>query len=91
MDIEDWRSKIDAVDLQILQLLNKRARFSIEIGNIKQQRQLPIHYPDRETLIIKRLVKVNSGPLSSDGVRRVFERIIDESRKVEKDVLKNNS
>ncbi|MFQ5822981.1 MAG: chorismate mutase [bacterium] len=91
MDIEDWRSKIDEVDLEILRLLKKRAQFTIEIGNIKKQRWLPIHSPDREKLIITRIVNENSGPLSSDGVRRIFERIIDEFRKLEKDSLKNNS
>ena len=85
MDIEDWRRKIDEVDSEILRLLNLRARYSIEIGHIKQQRHLPIHSPEREQAIVERLVRENGGPLSHDGVRRVFERIIDESRKLEKD------
>ncbi|MFQ5752083.1 MAG: chorismate mutase [bacterium] len=91
MDIEDWRKKIDIIDDEILRLLNKRAQFTIEIGHIKNQKQLPIHSPEREESIIKRIVNENSGPLGGDGVRRVFERIIDESRKLEKDVLKNVS
>lgn len=91
MDIEDWRRKIDDIDLEILRLLNKRAQFTIEIGFIKKQKQISIHSPDREKLIINRMVNENSGPLSKDGVRRVFERIIDESRKLEKDVLKNHT
>ncbi len=90
MDIENWRRKIDQVDLEILRLLNKRAQFTIEIGNIKKQRLLPFHSPEREKLIIQRILKENPGPLGSDGVRRVFERIIDESRKLEKEALKNN-
>lgn len=88
MDIEDWRGKIDEIDQQILELLNERARCSIEIGNLKQERHLPIHSPDREKAIVCRLVDQNGGPLSGEGVRRVFERIIDESRRLEKDELK---
>jgi chorismate mutase len=88
MEIEDWRSMIDQIDSEILRLLNRRAELTVEIGKIKKRRRLPIHSPGRETLIIKRVVNVNSGPLSSEGVRRIFERIIDESRKLEKDVLK---
>ena len=87
MDIEDWRRKIDGVDLRILELLNRRAEFSVQIGHLKNQRQLPIHSPDREKEIILRIVNGNPGPLSGDGVRRIFERIIDESRKLEKDEL----
>lgn len=89
MDIEDWRRQIDAVDSEILKLLNKRAKYSIEIGKIKKQLQLPIHSPEREKSILDRLVKENQGPMSHEGVRRVFERIIDESRKLEKDILLN--
>jgi chorismate mutase len=88
MDIEDWRRKIDEIDLEILCLLNKRAELTMEIGKIKKAKQIPIHSPEREKLIIQRLVNANPGPLSGEGIRRVFERIIDESRKLEKDILK---
>jgi len=89
MDIEDWREKIDKVDTQILELINKRSEFSIKIGKIKVHNGLPIHSPEREKTIMKRMQKINSGPLSDDGVLRIFERIIDESRKLEKDIAKN--
>lgn len=88
MDIEDWRQKIDAVDSKILQLLNQRAQYSIEIGKIKNHQDLPVYSPEREDEIMQRMVEQNSGPLDNEGVRRVFERIIDESRKVEKDFTK---
>lgn len=89
MDIEDWRRQIDKVDLEVLRLLNERAQYSINIGEIKHQGQLPIYSPVREAAIIKRVTRQNSGPLTEEGVRRIFERIIDESRKLEKDVCKN--
>ena len=87
MDIEDWREKIDGIDLRILHCLNERAEASIAIAHLKNEKHLSIYDPDRETWIIKRMIQENSGPLSNDGVRRVFERIIDESRKLEKDIL----
>jgi chorismate mutase len=87
MDIENWRDRIDEVDLKILHYLNERAKYSIEIAQIKKQERLPIYSPQREAWIMERLMSENAGPLSHDGVRRVFERIIDESRKLEKDVL----
>jgi chorismate mutase-like protein len=83
MDIDDWRARIDAVDLKILDLLNERARYSLEIGAIKQRLHLPIYMPEREKRIYARLEHVNNGPLSHAAVRRLFERIIDESRRLE--------
>ena len=89
MDIEDWREKINDVDTQILELINKRSEFSIKIGEIKIHKRIPIHSPEREKIIMKRMQKANPGPLSDDGVLRIFERIIDESRKLEKDIAKD--
>ena len=89
MDIEDWRREIDRIDLEILRLLNDRARFSINIGNIKRQRNTPIHSPEREKTIIQRVLEENAGPLGGGGVQRIFERIIDESRRIEKKESKN--
>lgn len=86
MEISDWRDRIDEVDLKILELLNERARFSLEIGKIKKRLSLPIYVPEREQQIFARLVEANGGPMTSGGVRRLFERIIDESRRLEKEM-----
>lgn len=85
MDIEDWRRRIDEIDMELLHLLNKRAEYSIAIGDIKHEEKLPIYSPERERWILERVLEQNPGPLTRDGVRRIFERIIDESRKLEKD------
>lgn len=86
MDIEDWRQKIDEIDEELLKLLRKRSEYCTEIGKIKTQKGLPIHSPEREKNIMEKLIKANAGPLSNEGVHRIFERIIDESRKLEKDL-----
>jgi len=85
MTIEEWRNKIDAIDSEILRLLNQRAECTSEIGLIKCQENLPVYAPEREAAILQRLAEENKGPMTQDGVRRVFERIIDESRKLEKE------
>lgn len=87
MGIDHWRKKIDEVDEQLLQLLNLRARYTLEIGKIKKAKNLPIYDPERERQIFKRLETLNQGPLSNKAVVRLFERIIDESRHLEKDVI----
>jgi len=87
MDIDEWRMKIDDVDLQLLKLLNQRAGYALEIGRIKKQRQIPVYSPEREQQIFARVTAVNAGPLSNAAVRRLFERIIDENRTLEKEAV----
>ena len=71
MHIDDWRERIDAVDLKILELLNERARFSLEIGKIKHRQNLPIYVPEREHAIYARMEHANKGPLTGAAVRRL--------------------
>jgi len=85
MEIDRWRKKIDEIDSKILHLINKRAEYSTAIGDIKFERNLPIYSPEREAEILGRVTAENPGPLQADAVRRIFERVIDESRKLEKD------
>ena len=79
-----WRQKIDAIDDRLLALLNQRASCSIEIGWIKRANDMEIYVPSREVQILKRVTKANDGPLNEESVRRLFERIIDESRSTER-------
>ena len=84
MDIEDWRKEIDDIDERLIELLNRRSQCAIAIGRIKRTLGLPVYMPDRETEVINHVIKHNGGPLAPDAVRRLFERIIDESRSLER-------
>jgi len=84
MSIEDWRHKIDEIDKRLVALLNERSRCAIEIGKIKRAQNLEIHDPDRERQILNRIKESNTGPLDNEGLQRLFERIIDECRHVER-------
>ncbi len=84
MDIDDWRDEIDAIDEQLVDLLNRRSQCAIEIGRIKRKLDLPVYSPARETEVINHVVKTSRGPLDAGAVRRLFERIIDESRRIER-------
>ena len=84
MDIDDWRQKIDDVDTQLVLLLNERSRYAVEIGRIKQERGMEIYSPEREVQVIENVTRCNPGPLDHDAIRRLFERIIDESRRLER-------
>ena len=78
------REAIDRVDEVIVRLLNQRAKYAIEIGEIKAILGLPIYAPEREKEVLWRAEKTSEGPLEGFAVRRLFERIIDESRRVER-------
>jgi chorismate mutase len=83
-DIEDWRKRIDVIDEQLMRLLNSRSACAVEIGKIKRALGLPVYSPDREAWILDRVARENPGPLDNTAIRRVFERIIDESRHMER-------
>jgi chorismate mutase-like protein len=86
-DLESWRRRIDAIDQQILKLLNERSQCAVEIGHIKNKLNLPAWHPERELEILRNVVKSNPGPLDDAAVRRLFERIIDEARSLERHVM----
>jgi chorismate mutase len=79
------RDAIDRVDEVIVRLLNQRAKYAIEIGEIKSVLGVPIYAPDREKAVLQHVHDTSDGPLHGVTVRRLFERIIDESRRVERE------
>jgi len=83
MTIEDWRKKIDEMDLKIVELINQRAAAAREIGKLKNNTNLPIYEPEREKKILEAVKKANKGPLPDSEVQHVFERIIDVMRKLQ--------
>ncbi len=91
MDIIEWRKRIDEIDIQLAILLCERSRCVIEIGKVKRRERLPVYDPLREKEILERVIKNNRGPLGNDALKRLFERIIDESRRVERVVLEDQS
>jgi chorismate mutase len=84
VDLESWRKRIDGIDDQLMRLLNSRSACAVEVGRIKRAAGLPIYAPEREAWILDRVMRENTGPLEPLAVRRVFERIIDESRRLER-------
>jgi chorismate mutase len=83
MTIEDWRAEIDAVDAQLLRLLNARATLAIRVGESKRSAGLSVTDGAREREVVERARRANAGPLDSAAVARLFRRIIHESRRAE--------
>ncbi len=85
-DIECWRKKIDEIDLKLVELLNQRSQCAIAIGKIKKKLNIDIYDPRREERVIEGVRKVSKGPLHKEAVQRLFECIVDESRRAQREV-----
>ena len=83
-DLQKLRHRIDAIDRAVVGLLNERATVAMEIGRQKLAGGLPVYDPAREEEIVHNVTASLPGPLSAQAMRRVFERIIDETRSVER-------
>lgn len=87
MSVEKWRQRIDEIDRQLVELLNERSRCVLEIGRIKKDDGSALYQPDREREVLAAVERANRGPLSEAAVRRLFERILDEARSVERTAM----
>lgn len=87
MDIEDWRKKIDELDRQLVALISERAKAAIAIGKLKRDTSLPIYEPDRERIVFENVQDANPGPLPGRDLVRIYERIIDVMRNIQKDEI----
>jgi len=83
MTIEDWRARIDALDRRLADVLRERAECVIAIGKIKSARNMEVFDPERERQVIRNILQDNKGPLDDEALRRIFERVIDECRRIE--------
>ncbi len=90
-DFDGWRKRIDEIDQELVKLLNERSHCAVEIGHLKKRENLPAWQPQREAEILRNVVKANKGPLDDAAIRRLFERIIDEARSLERHSMETGS
>jgi chorismate mutase-like protein len=88
--LEDLRRNIDRVDEVLVRLLNERARCACEVGRLKKALGIDVYQPEREKEVLRHVREVAAeGPLGADAIGRLFERIIDEARRLERRVVHN--
>jgi chorismate mutase-like protein len=86
--LDDLRDDIDRVDEVLVRLLNERARVACEIGLLKKAQGIDVYQPERERQVLEHVRNVAvEGPLGPDAIARLFERIIDEARRLERRVV----
>jgi chorismate mutase len=91
MDISDWRKKIDELDRKLVELLSQRAYAAHEIGKLKLGAGMPIYEPDRERNVFSNVRSVNPGPLPDRDLLRIYERIMDVMRQIQKEEIAPNA
>ena len=82
--LAESRAKIDQIDQSLVELLNRRTLVVEDVGRAKVAAGLPVYEPKREEAVYENVLRHNHGPLPPDAIRRVFERIIDEMRSLQK-------
>jgi len=87
MDISDWRNKIDDLDRKLVELISERAKAAVEIGKLKRNTSMPVYEPDRERVVFNNVQGWNKGPLEGRDLVRIYERIIDVMRNIQKEEI----
>ena len=82
--LDALRRRIDDLDERLVKLLSERAACALEIGHEKKLAGLEIYQPSREAEVLAHVQSINHGPLDNGAMKRLFERIIDEARRLER-------
>jgi chorismate mutase len=88
--LDEYRVLIDEVDRRIVALLNERTGVVENIGRVKREAQLPVYEPKREELVYANVTACNQGPLTAEALRRIFERVIDEMRQIQRSRMESD-
>ncbi|NVE00481.1 prephenate dehydratase [Massilia sp. BJB1822] len=84
--LKPLREKIDAIDAQILELLNQRAQVAQEVGHVKAETMAPVFRPEREAQVLRGVAERNPGPMGNIEVQTIFREIMSACRALEKRV-----
>lgn len=82
-ELDKFRNNIDRIDDEILKLLNKRAGYVLEIGNIKRNKKVKFYKPERERQILERITRDNTGPFPNDALKAIYREILSASLSLE--------
>lgn len=87
LNLDALRAQIDLLDEAIVRLLDQRARCAYAVGRVKREMGLRIYEPAREATVIQHVKAVNAsleGPLTADAIARLYERVMDEARRIQR-------
>ncbi len=82
--LSDWRKEIDALDRELVALLNRRATNVLGLAPLKREQGVPVYEPARERRVFENIVGSNRGPLSNESLKCIYEAVIDEMRAMQR-------
>jgi chorismate mutase/prephenate dehydratase len=85
-DLSGLRSRIDAVDKSLIDLLNQRAKLVVEVGQVKREAGLPIYAPHRESQVLAKVQGLNQGPLPASAIEGIYREIMSGSFALERGI-----
>ena len=88
MKVPRLRRRIDAIDREIVALLNRRAKLSLAVGRLKRARGLPLFHREREGEIARNVRRENRGPLTDGAIQHLFEELLRVTRVAVRRVLR---
>jgi chorismate mutase len=88
--LDELRVLIDDVDRRIVALLNERTSVVENIGRVKREARLPVYEPRREEMVFANVTGSNQGPMTAEALKRIFERVIDEMRQIQRERMKSD-
>jgi chorismate mutase len=82
--MDGLRGEIDRLDGELVRLLNERALIALRLAVLKKQAGLPVVAPQREAEVLRRVQRLNQGPLDGDSISQIYDRIFSETRKLQR-------
>ncbi|MDP2168385.1 MAG: prephenate dehydratase [Thermodesulfovibrionales bacterium] len=82
-ELQRLRKKIDGIDAEILDALNRRSEVVLEIGRIKRDGNVRFYSPEREKQVIERLMSLNKGPFPGEALSTIYREILSASLSLE--------
>jgi chorismate mutase/prephenate dehydratase len=82
--LKPLRESIDAVDRELVRLLNQRAHLAQQVGQLKQSNNAPVYRPEREAEVLRKVAALNAGPLADGAICGVYREIISACRALER-------
>jgi chorismate mutase/prephenate dehydratase len=76
MSLEDLRKKIDVIDEQLVELINRRAQIVVEVGKLKQTDSTPVYVPHREKAVLDKIAQLNKGPLPDKTLQAIWRELM---------------
>ncbi len=86
-DLNEWRRDIDALDRELVELLNRRAKCVLQLAPLKRENNISVLDPEREKAVHDNLRHANQGPLPDESVREIFEAVMAAMRALQASVV----